>query len=252
MDKRPPLAKKYFLEQQKLCCRYLRAYGLRRSAENLHQLRVSIKKIRALLKMLNKLDSNFEYRKNFSPYRNIFRKAGAIREESLHVEKLNEDKRHQPKPSVQKNIDKLKEGLVKSIPASLMGISKVQDTIVNCFGKVDRKEILPYCARLFRHFESNWKKMQTEEDLHTFRKRLKHFIYCSQLLTEAEMGELASEKKFRNLDELQDIIGKWHDNVLLLNKVSKENLEVDSDFLFALKHQTHHLLMKAHKKGKKL
>ncbi len=252
MDKIPLSANEYFLQQHNLCCKYLQAYAKRKSAENLHQLRVSIKRVRALLKMLNKLERRFEYHKNFSPYRNIFRKAGAIREESLHVEKLKEDETHKPKPTSEKNIDKLIGELVKSIPTYLKGMVKVQAGILEGFDKLDQKEILPYCSKLFNHLENKWGKLQTEDDLHAFRKRLKHFIYCSNLLTETEKAGVASGKKFKSLDELQDIIGKWHDNVLLLNKISKENLSIDSHFLFALKHQTHQLLAKAHKKGNKL
>jgi CHAD domain-containing protein len=253
MDRKPPLAKEYFIEQHALCCKYLRAYSARKSAENLHQLRVAIKKLRALLHMLHKIDPAFEYRKVFLPYKNVFKQAGAIREESLHRDKiLKAIENYEPPNASLRLIDKRNKELISAIPRHLKNISKVEPEIFDGFEKLERKKILPYCTRLFKHLANKWKKIESEEDLHKFRKRLKQFIYCSHLLSDNEKAGIATAKKYTALDELQDILGKWHDNVLLLNKLSDDKLKVSARFVFALKHQTHQLLIKARKKGDKI
>ena len=202
--------------------------------------------------MLGTLNTDFEYQPDFLSYKNIFRQAGAIREESLHIEKLKDNPGSGSKSTSSAFIKKLNNELVKSAPTYLKGIGAVKDGILKEFDKLDQKKILPYCKKLFKQLARNWKKVNSKSDLHEFRKQLKQVLYCSQLLGEQEKSEIASEKRYKKIDELQDIIGQWHDNVLLLNKIEKENLKRSGGFVSGLKHQTHHLLIKAHKKGSKL
>ena len=109
----PAIAKEYYLAQHNLCRKHLRAYTKRKSAENLHQLRVAIKKMRAVLKMLSKLNSHFEYRPVFLPYKNIFMQAGAIREESLRIEKRKDNQDVGIKSNSSALIKKLNSNLIK-------------------------------------------------------------------------------------------------------------------------------------------
>ena len=202
--------------------------------------------------MLNKLDADFEYRMNFSPYRNIFRQAGAIREESIHLEKLKGDQNHKPRPTASRLISKLNGELIKSTPEHLKNVAALEHAIFTGFARLERKQLLPYCKKLFKKLAGKWGKVNSKDDLHAFRKRLKQFLYCSQLLDKQEKDQIASSKLYEQLDDLQDVIGKWHDNILLLNKIKEDALKVNSHYLRKLKDETTGLSASAYKKGNKL
>ena len=149
--------------------------------------------------MLGKLNSDFEYQPDFLSYKNIFRQAGAIREESLHIEKLKDNPGSGSKSNSSAFIKKLNNELVKSAPTYLKGIGAVKDGILKEFDKLDQKKILPYCKKLFKQLPDKWTKVDSKIELHEFRKRLKQFLYCSQLLTEKEKGKIASTKKYKKI-----------------------------------------------------
>lgn len=59
---------------------HLEAYGSNKDSETLHKIRVDIKKIKSILVFANDQVKGFRAHKNYIPFRNIFRRAGEIRE----------------------------------------------------------------------------------------------------------------------------------------------------------------------------
>ena len=253
MDKNPPGAEIYFLQQHGLCKKFLRAYVRKKDAEDLHQLRVAIKRVKAILAMLHELQAGFDFENNFKPYKNIFRQAGHIREELLHNNRIFSDARNRRvKTNHSRLLIKLNKELALSVSKELESIRDVLPTIQLSIHQLERGKIFPYCQKMFKQLEKKWKKADNKAGLHKFRKQLKQFLYCAHLLTEEERKELLSDKKHKHLDYLQDTIGQWHDNVLLLKKIKKDDLKVDKQFLETLKDETKNLMKAVRKSGDKL
>ena len=240
-------AEKYFLQQNALARKSLRLYLREKDAESLHQFRVAIKKIKAVLVMLDKLNALKDLKENYSPYKLIFRYAGSIREQLLQRESAYPLKKSDPKI-----IAKLNRDLKRAAPVFLKSASHVLPGTLKSFQKLDQQDITPYCKDLLHKLKSKWRKVGNNQGMHKFRKALKQLLYCTHLLKNKERLKILSHKKYELIDELQDLIGQWHDNALLLEKIKKEEIQVDSKFIGTIKNETADMLTQIKEMGNKL
>jgi CHAD domain-containing protein len=253
MNKNAVTAGEYFLQQQITCTDFLQPFTRKKDAEDLHKLRVAVKKIKAVLLMLSKLQAHFDFDKHYAPYKNIFRQLGPIREEILHAERLKKDAGNKLVNTgssaivagFNKELSVLAQGYLKAIQEEL-------PVIVACLHKLDREKIYPYCEKLLKRLKSKWKDIKKDKELHKYRKLLKQFLYCSNLLTPEEKSKLLLAKEYKQLDKLQDLIGAWHDNVLLMDKIENEGLKVSPQFLLSLRKETKSMKEKIYRRGNKL
>ena len=243
----------YFVLQHRLLKRSLNQYALKKNNDSLHQLRVGIKKIEALLIMLYKLEPGFDYEATYKPYKNIFKSAGAIREAILQCDRLEQGSKNKRGKNVQATmLSKLSQELLRVSKPELVNAEKDLTAIQSGLKKLKTKEIVSYCKKLLSKLEAKWKITTKNAEIHKFRKHLKQFLYCTHLLSQKQRDKIISPKKLKRVDKLQDIIGQWHDNILLLNKISVEEIKVNTHFLQSLQDETKHLLKEIHKKGRKL
>ena len=253
MKKNTITADEYFLEQQNVCYEFLRTYKRAKDAEDLHKLRVAIKKIRALLLMLNKLQAHFSFVKYYAPYKKVYRHFGSIREEILHAERLKEDEGGSNRNNLSEAIIlKFNKELRIAAPGYLKAIREAPGDVIDALHKLDRDAIYPYCKKLHKRIKSKWNHIKSDDHLHKFRKLLKQFMYCSNLLTAREKGRLLSSKGYRHLDKLQDQIGRLHDNVLLLAQVEQKSFKVSAEFRRVLADDTKELRDEIQSAGDKL
>ena len=82
----------YTQSEIKSLINHLRDYGRHGKPNALHKIRVDIKKIKAILAVLNGSLKRFKAHKNFIPLRSIFRKAGSIREPDVLAQMLKQYK----------------------------------------------------------------------------------------------------------------------------------------------------------------
>jgi CHAD domain-containing protein len=72
--------KKFAHRQFKSLNKHLEGYKDKKDPELVHKIRVDIKKIKAILSVINDCLKGFRAHKNFIPFRTIFRRAGEIRD----------------------------------------------------------------------------------------------------------------------------------------------------------------------------
>ena len=111
---------------------------------------------------------------------------------------------------------------------------------------------MPYCKNLLHKLKSKWRKVSNNKDIHKFRKELKQLLYCTHLLGKNEREKILSNKKLGLIDTLQDLVGHWHDNVLLLKKIKKEEITVNSKFISSTENETRKMLGRIIEMGNKL
>ncbi len=240
----------FYAQQKEVCLQCLSSYN--GSKEQLHRLRVAIKKIKAVFKLANALDKRVKYDKAFAPYRAVFKAAGPIREEQLLHEELKALIKTGQVKSHAAIINRLNQQFGKQIAGYIDNISQRAEKAEKSLHALPEMEVAGYCGSLLKKLHKRWPKLQTKKDYHEVRKELKQLQYCVQLLSKSERKDVISAKKLLRLDELQETIGKWHDNVLILVRLSQDKEIVPDGFTATLKLETRALYNEFLKTGNKL
>ena len=246
-------ATSYFSDEHEKCCKYLQAYKQKRTNENLHQLRVSIKKIKAVFIMADKVLDQNQFEKHFGPYHIIFQKAGIIRDIALHQKHLSKfDSAKKLKVANRLQLVSLNGEFVLSEPLMLKHIQNNRKEIEKNLSTIQSASVYNYCKKLVNKLPHQWKKVKEPEQVHGFRKKLKQVLYCVELLNPEEKQNIISEKNLERIAQLQNMIGKWHDAMDLLQKIFVANTADDKETVTAPKTKASKLLSKIKKQGKHL
>jgi CHAD domain-containing protein len=178
--------------------------------EILHQIRLEIKRLKAILGLLHFEDTDFSAHKTFIPLRNIFREAGKIREPSelrKHLTRFATD------TVVVKLIPmaspKVLQNFKKNISFFVKDVKKVERKVLKRSKRIDQKTMKKYLLNLDKIIKKNLFPKLNPLTLHGTRKIIKELIYLSPL-----------RKKRKNIPpffaETANIIGLWHDKQLVL------------------------------------
>lgn len=246
-------ANKYFSLQQHLCCNYLAGYAIQKDEEDLHQLRVALKKIKAILLMLRHLHKDFNYEKNYAPYKKLFKQTGPMRQTLLQASRLkNAGLSNGVNSDYVALISRSVKQLIKSTPVHLKAIEKIAPAIKNELQRLAPENIYPYCKRLCKQLKRKWRGAEKDDKLHDFRKYLKQLLYCAKLLTPHQVRTLLPKTYYNRLNKMQDLIGSWHDNLLLTNEIETGRLKASDEFMQSLNRETKSLKKKIINLGNKV
>lgn len=178
--------------------------------EILHQIRLEIKRLKAVLDLLHFGDPGFAAHKTFIPLRKIFRYAGKIREPSelrKHLIRFTTDTAvvtmiSMASPNVIKNFRKSISGFVKDV-------KKVERKVLKRSKHIDQKILKDYLLSLHKTIKKDLYPKLNPFTLHGTRKVIKELIYLSSL-----------SRKQKNIPsfytETENRIGQWHDKQLVL------------------------------------
>ena len=202
--------------------------------------------------MQSHIHHQFNFDKYYGPYKNFFKHLGPVRETLLQAQSLKKEAGNVYIKSSRVKLDRYKKQLKLVIPVFSKAIKVTTPLITNALRKLDHQNMYPYCKKLHKRLPHQWKKIKTGEDLHKYRKRLKQLLYCSHLLNTKEKKKILSSKEHKHIDDLQDLIGTWHDNSLLVTQIEKEGLKVSDKFLHSLRQEIKSMIEKINRKGNKL
>lgn len=207
------LLKEYAATQMGNAVRELETYLKSGDEEALHQLRVVLKKSRAVMHYLMQDQSNEKkIRKLKKRIRNIFHTAGIIRAAQLRIQWMK--KQHYLlliKASGLKEdllyYDELFKGDAKK---NLNILDKVKKELVEHCSVSDAATVFKYSMGLKQSLRSvNVNLPQTH--WHDVRKTIKQLLYAYNWRLEKEKIKLLLVKELAYFDQLQDAIGLWHD-----------------------------------------
>lgn len=203
--------------------------------DDLHQLRIHIKKIHALVLFIAYLNDSEKIIKNFAPLKKLFRKAGKIRELQIHLEKLKKEKNEKPllEKKILRKIEKENLEFINKRKKWTLGIEKT-------FPRIDSRISACSDERL-----SDFLKNQVEEaqnnfqigEFHESRKKIKLVLNLHGLLSEKSKEKLRLNLSF--LDKMQEKIGKWND----INQIIKMMKKKKSPEIRELKELTRDLIL---------
>ena len=189
----------------------------------LFRFRVEIKKIRACLKCIESYQGKKEFKKPRAQFRKIFSKAGCLRELKIY---LSWFRRHHLM-RVAKLIHL--EGEINKKHCQFTGASAmIKDTvkdnrklILNKAKHISQEQVFKFYLQMLRERLELLQKELVKGKWHKIRKQFKLVLYARHWQDEKGLKVL-SKTQALFLDQLQHIIGDWHDNEIMMNWLKNE------------------------------
>jgi CHAD domain-containing protein len=213
--------KAYANKQFKSLAEDLESYRHLQDPEVLHKIRVEIKKIKVVLNLINYALKKFKGHQHFIPFRAIFRKAGAIRQPEVLYKLLllyqvsGIMDRQIPRSA---KLDKLSKAFQKEVPLSIEAVKTQKKKIKKYFNQVLKDDARKYVKKKRRELERLLFPTFNKAGLHKARKICKEVVYLHWV------DNLPKPDPFFN--EVENMIGQWHDKQVLL-PIVKKNKAID-------------------------
>ena len=192
--------------------------------EKLHKFRVQVKKIRALLTLLDAALSQKKLSKNFKPVRKIFKHGGVIREAyiniqlSSHYELKNEEFILEQVNDMEKAITEFRDNGKKYLKTIKITHSEIEDDLET----ITDEQVNEFYKNQLEQIAVTLSSNQFNDALHDARKKIKTLVYNRKVAATALEGNLDLNNDY--LDKLQGQIGDWHDTILAIQLFSAPNL----------------------------
>lgn len=219
---------KYFAQRVKNLFNHLHDFELNGDDVSLHDFRVEIKKLRAILKFLRNIYPKQKLKKASQSLRTIFQTAGEIREYQLLQQWLQKyqfaiiENRYFP--------DELKQTMIglfeKNSEEHKGHLKEVIDQVSEFVSSTN--EILPeqYFAEQNAQVEKLVRKNLPQSEWHDLRKLIKQRIYAYNWLIHENEND---DPVFPYYNKLQELIGQWHDFEIIKDSFSQKQLYLSPD-----------------------
>ena len=201
--------------------------------EDVHQLRVNMKRQVAFFHLLEFLDGSFSTERALEAYGKLYKRAGKVRdyqvlksviqmeEEQLKLqhqfsEWLNEKERQQREKLT------VFEEEQSMIPVRRLG--KLVKNRIRFLPEQELKERLRiYFVQLFDRIRASLHpENHTEKKFHELRKRIKELFFNLNLINGICTRGKIYKRELKALDNFQKLLGQWHDRYFTLERLANE------------------------------
>ena len=190
------------------------------TAADFHKLRVETKKLNAISRLLAFSSKKFNRIKFIKKYKELFGIAGSIRETQLELAFVEED--HLNEQMVRyielqnRSIEKNRKLFFKKIHGIKKKISKDYSKLRQASRRVNRWVMFQYRAAIASQLSLLiYNAPHHSEGIHDLRKKLKEILYTLHMYN-------TGDKHTKKIDAFQDLIGKWHDKIVMAEKLSSK------------------------------
>ncbi|RFM26298.1 CHAD domain-containing protein [Deminuibacter soli] len=244
MEQQTPL-QKYFAQRVKNVFNHLHDFDLNGDDTSLHDFRVEMKKLRAVVKFLQQVYPKQKLKRPAHLLRAVFQEAGEIREYQLLQQWLE---KHRLK-AIQEHY----------FPALRLEQMMMAFRLRSDHYQADFKEIIEHSApfvastneilaeQYFVDLNAHLQEM-TNGDLpatewHELRKRIKQWLYAINWIRPEEAAEKEPSLSYYN--KLQEQIGQWHDLEMIRDSFAQkqiylsQDIDVQKDFNIAAEKLNH-------------
>jgi CHAD domain-containing protein len=185
--------------------------------ETLHEVRVEVKRLKAVLNFLQYAEPKFKAHKAFLPLRKIFREAGAIREQSVVVELLEscglkESSIRELAPPTANTVHEF----IERIPKHVAHLPETLDIISRKSKKVSKKKLRAYHHEQAKKIKRGLYPYLDKPQLHLIRKYMKELAYLEKLTGKEE------NKHTKFFQKAGELIGQWHDKQVVISMLQPE------------------------------
>ena len=210
------------------------------SSEAVHQMRVSIKRIRAILLFTEQIigKENFDATTHYKPLRELFKMAGKIRDIQVQQKLVADYANTLNTPFVLylEHIDKLEKRsisrLFKAIKQDKIprNFASIQNIIENTLSSILIEDIKARAFQLLANQRDDLRvmlvKIPNNKQLHQMRTIIKQMRYILGVIMKSDPSATTFPISLAALTEAEVLLGNWHDRIvgiLLLNDFRKKN-----------------------------
>jgi CHAD domain-containing protein len=195
--------------------------------EDLHQLRVNIKKIRAFIFLLELTAQDNKPSFHKKELKELFKHAGRIRDAQLHLLMAEEYQLNNPVfISQQQQIEFSEKQLFCHKKEEYREVIKmIRDDFYDNAAPVSNKEGKRVITEEWERAHFYLSGIIDTGELHDRRKIVKQIIHMLGILPDEITLQLQINTDY--LDEIADKVGKWHDTTLVVALLKEQNMPVD-------------------------
>ena len=212
--------KAYLNELWELMVAHLDSFLKTGDQEKLHQFRLQVKKLRALLELFDAASPKNKLSKDFKPVKSIFKHCGVIREAYINLQ-LSANYGLQNEEFILEQVNAMEQGIKEFGESSkkyLKTIKIVHKKLDESLGAIDDDSINEFYKTRLEQISQLLATAQFDDRLHDCRKHVKTLLYNRKIAAKALHGKLNVDNGY--LDKLQGRIGDWHDNTLAMKLFS--------------------------------
>lgn len=205
-------------------------------AEAIHQLRVELKKLRAILNLINKCHHSKKTIQSFKGLEKLFKEAGEIRRVQIMnstVERYQISKEN-TETIASSNTQQLITELIDKQKDYIDKIEQFERKFKHSLTDIQHKKIKSIIKKNIKKLHHTFTKGGSESDLHASRKKIKSLIYIQSVLPKRLVRELNFDLNY--LKEIENEIGEWND-LLDFQKIALAIYEEDNPIIIQLKSQ---------------
>lgn len=219
---------KYFAQRVKNLFNNLHDFELNGDERSLHDLRVEIKKMRAIIKFLGTIYPSQQIKKPSHLLRNIFQKAGEVRESQLLQQWLQKyeftiiESTYFPSEKLdflieqfRKNASQYKDDLKEIIEATSKFVHSTNEILAE-----------QYFIDLNAQVEKLCRRNLPQAEWHDLRKLIKQRIYSYNWVQHENEND---DPHFAYYNKLQENIGLWHDLEIIKDNFSQKQVYLSQD-----------------------
>lgn len=207
------LLKEFARKQTDAAVHFLNEYIKTNNGEALHQFRVSIKKIRSVLRYFEYLKLNEKKIKQLKKQlRHVFQSAGFIREAQIQIQWLKRNRyRILLKESLlETDVTFYEQVFLDEAEKTRKILANIRKELNRFCKEADETSVFNYAEHLKQTIFFQLKSVNMS-GWHELRKISKQLLYVQNWLSETEKIKLLPVKQVVFLDHLQEAIGNWHD-----------------------------------------
>jgi CHAD domain-containing protein len=208
--------KAYFTKRWKSIYAHLCAFQEYADTEELHRVRVEIKKLKALLLLDEKQFEKKKFQSHFKLIDKLFDQAGKVRTAQMNLELMNQYGITSGKTDKEQTAILIRESakLFSKLDHYLKYFAKKPGFFLHRFSSFSDKKIKKEFGEQLKSLAKTFEKQPKGKTLHNCRKEIKQLIYRTDILPEQLNRELNLNKQY--LKKLEEKIGEWHDTLIAI------------------------------------
>jgi CHAD domain-containing protein len=186
----------------------LENFSVNQDPECVHDLRVNIKKLRAVCSFLRKAGQEKLLPKRILG--GLFDDAGEMRDLQMNIKLMEQfDQPKQVLETLKVNEEKLAETFVLKIPGYMKEVNRNQNSIIFSNEDPGKKHVKNYFDKMINKCIALLAGPKDPENLHRFRMLIKKLMYVLDALPRNLARPVGLNVKY--LERLQKKAGEWHD-----------------------------------------
>lgn len=215
----------YYNQRVKQVFNHLLEFDLSSSENSLHDFRVEIKKMKAILKFLKSVYPKSKLKKSARQLNNIFQQAGEIREYQLLLQwfQKNELETFQQNLFPIEMLDELEDNFhhqVQQFKHDLKELTENMNEYVQATNEILAEH---YVRGLYVEIDKLIRKNVDYGEWHELRKLIKQWMYANNWVEGGKETDISYYQK------LQEAIGYWHDADVIKETLQQKKLFLSQD-----------------------